>query len=222
MVAVATTVEAVTTEQIHGPLPEKSSEYRAKVRNSKSGQPSKQKTNSPSPKSDSDSKSHPKYRLRTTLKRKPTFHELNEGDIKYLWAAYKLGTFGTVKDITPDEFKADLAYHLGHFDIAFSLVADTKKGRIPVGVVGGRFNGPLLFLGSMTWFPWTSKRNIYESVVNTLNELRKKYIILFHSNMDDKDFYVNVARHGIIRRVGTVHDVYANGPAALFETRKPA
>jgi len=100
-------------------------------------------------------------------------------------------------------------------------VAETPKGRIPVGVVGGRFTGPLLFLGSMIWFPWASKRNIYESVVNTLNELRKEYLILFHSSMEDKEFYVNVARHGIIRRVGTVHDVYEDGPAALFETRKP-
>ena len=114
----------------------------------------------------------------------------------------------------------NLAHHLGQFDVAYTLEADTKKGRIPIGVVGGRFVGPFLFIGSMNWFKWASKRNIYESVVNTLNELRKNYIVLFHSNMEDKDFYVNVAKHGIIRRVGTVHDVYEDGPAAVFETRK--
>ena len=67
---------------------------------------------------------------------------------------------------------------------------------------------------------WASSRNKIECAIHALNELRKEYILLLHSNMNDKEFYVNIAKHGVIRRVGTIYDVYDDGPAALFQTRK--
>ena len=131
-----------------------------------------------------------------------------------------MGSFGEPEDITQDEFRNRTSDYLGLTDITYTLIAQTAKGKIPVGLFGGNFNGPMLFIGDAVWFKWASSRNKLESAIHALNELRKKYIVLLHSTMKDKDFYVNIAKHGVIRRVGTIYDVYEDGPAAMFQTRK--
>jgi hypothetical protein len=131
-----------------------------------------------------------------------------------------MGSFGEVEDITQDEFRRRTGDYLNLTDTTYTLIGQTNKGKIPVGMFSGKFNGPMLFIGSAIWFKWASSRNKIETAVHALNELRKEYIVLLHSNMKDKEFYVNIAKHGVIRRVGTVYDVYDDGPAALFQTRK--
>lgn len=105
-------------------------------------------------------------------------------------------------------------------DMTYTMSAPTKNGFIPVGMFSGEFIGPMLMIGNANWFPWASSRNKLESAVHAINELRKQYIVLIHSNMQDKEFYVEIARHGVLRRVGTIYDVYEDGPAALFQSRK--
>ena len=131
-----------------------------------------------------------------------------------------MGSFGEIEDISQDEFRARTGDYLNLTDITYTLIGQTKNGKIPVGLFSGKFNGPMLFIGSAVWFKWASSRNKIECAVHALNELRKEYIVLLHSNMKDKEFYVNIAKHGVIRRVGTIYDVYDDGPAALFQTRK--
>jgi len=175
---------------------------------------------SQSPKSDSGSKLLPRHRLKRTLKRKPEFHEISEGDLKYLWAAYKLGSFGEAKDITQEEFNAWVSGYLDETDRTYILVAETNKGKIPVGMLSGRFNGPLFFVWNAAWFKWATNRNKYETVVNALNELRKDYVVIMHNHMDDKKFYEIIAKHGVTRQVGRLFDVYDDCPAQEWQTRK--
>jgi hypothetical protein len=78
----------------------------------------------------------------------------------------------------------------------------------------------MLLMGNLTWFPWASRRNVYESTVNIVNELRKEAVLLFHVEMHDKEFAVQMCRHGIMRRVGTLMDV-DKGPLAVFQSRSP-
>ena len=130
-----------------------------------------------------------------------------------------MGSFGEVEDISQDEFRARTGEYLNLTDVTYALIGKTKNGNIPVGLFCGKFNGPMLFIGSAIWFKWASDRNKVETAVHALNELRKEYIVLLHSNMKDKEFSVNIAKHGVIRRVGTIYDVYDDGPAALFQTR---
>ena len=105
-------------------------------------------------------------------------------------------------------------------DFLYIFEADTPKGRIPVGMLTGKLLGPMLWLGDAVWFPWTSSRNKYESVVNILNELRRHYVAVFTCTLKDKKFYENVARHGVIRRVGTLYDI-TEDKLAEWQTRKP-
>jgi len=180
----------------------------------------KAKIRSQSPKSASDSKSRVKYRLKRTLRRKPKFHEIEQADVKYIWAAYKLGSFGEQTDITQEEFNLRLFQTIEETDRTYIFVAPTNNGTIPVGMVSGTFNGPIFFVGNALWFKWASDRNKLESAVHFLNELRKEYVVVIHNHMDDKQFYEVVAKHGVIRRVGRLYDVFEDCPAQIWQTRK--
>ena len=192
----------------------------AKVESSKLESLPIQKTTSQSQKSASASRSQAKYRLRRTLKRKPEFHKLEIKDLKYLWAAYKMGSFGEVEDITQEEFRGNISNYIGLTDVTFTLIADTKNGKIPVGIFSGNFNGPIFFIGSALWFKWASDRNKLESTVHALNELRKDYVVVMHNHMDDKKFYEVIAKHGVTRQVGRLFDVYEDCPAQEWQTRR--
>ena len=110
--------------------------------------------------------------------------------------------------------------YLDETDRTYILVAETNKGKIPVGMLSGRFNGPLFFVWNAAWFKWATNRNKYETVVNALNELRKDYVVIMHNHMDDKKFYEIIAKHGVTRQVGRLFDVYDDCPAQEWQTRK--
>jgi len=140
-------------------------------------------------------------------------------DYKWAWAAYKLGAFGPIPQADTETFTQQLDEYLALHDIAFIVSAKTKKGHIPVGLVVGKYMGPILYLGDTTWFPWASPRNKMETITHLLNDLRRQYIVMFFCHITDKDFYVNIAKTGVIRRVGTIHDLMADCPAPLFQTK---
>lgn len=169
-------------------------------------------------KSASDSKSSRKYKLKTVLKRKPEFHELDTPDLKYLWAAYRLGSFGEA-DLSQEEFDDSILALANNVDIIYTLVAETKNGKIPVGIAQGDFVGPMFFMHTVQWFKWATDRNKTETVIHTLNELRKSYVVVIHNHMEYKKFYEFVSKHGVIRRVGQLFDIYEDCPAQVWQTR---
>jgi len=101
---------------------------------------------------------------------------------------------------------------LANYDFAW-LIGDK-----PFGIIFGQSVGPMVMLGDATWFPWASKRNIMEGVVQIINDLRKTLKLLLYCDMKDKTFYEYVAKHGILRRVGHIHDV-KNEPMVLWESK---
>jgi hypothetical protein len=131
-----------------------------------------------------------------------------------------MGSFGEIEDISQDEFRGRTGEYLDLTDITYTLIGQTKNGKIPVGLFSGKFNGPMLFIGSAVWFKWASSRNKIECAIHVLNELRKDYIVILHNHMKDKPFYMNIAKHGVIRQVGRFYDVYDDGPAQVWQTRK--
>lgn len=108
---------------------------------------------------------------------------------------------------------------LDNYDYAWVMEADTVKGRIPVGLVLGMNFGSMILIGDTQWFPWSSTRNKVESFANLLNSLRNHYHIVGYSKKSDMGFFNHMCRHGITRRVGTLHPL--NGQEqAIYETRK--
>lgn len=160
-------------------------------------------------KSDSNSK---RYRIKRTLKRDPSFHVLTDDDIKYLWADLKKGK---KIEISPQDFINEFSDHVSrNYDYAWTLTLDK-----PMGMVFGQISGPMIMLGDMHWFEWATNRNKIECSIKLLNELRKTNVITMYSTFDDKKFYEHIAKHGILRRVGTLYGIYEDEPATFFQTR---
>ena len=141
---------------------------------------------------------------------------MTEDDVKYFYAEQKK----IDKDITPIKFKDDLLLAMGEFDEAYIMEAQTNK-LIPVGAFFGINAGPFLLIGNAMWFSWASHRNRIEAAVNAINELRKKRLLIFYSNYNDKKFYEYICKHGILRRVGTIEGLYKGEPAAMFQSKLP-
>lgn len=149
---------------------------------------------------------------------------ISRDDLKWVWAAYRKGSLDALSEYftnDPGQFTAQWAALLEAEVYVWVMVADTLRGRIPIGLVIGRpFIDDVVIMGNFTWFPWASNRNVYESSVNLVNELRKDINMLFTVEQSAKDLAIWVARHGIIRRVGTLHDM-EDGPLAMFQSRRP-
>lgn len=166
-----------------------------------------------------------KWRLRRTLRRAVDFRPIEAEDIKYLWAAYRQGSFEFDKrDMTASEFKSAFEEMvIAQFHAAWTLFGMTRRGLIPVGVVFAAWapHAPFLIVTGASWLPWASKRNIIECMVGFLSKIRLELQLQFYANLDHKRLYEVCMMHGIIRRVGTSYVAFPGQPAAVFETRTP-
>lgn len=175
--------------------------------------------------SDSD-KPRNKWRLKKTLKRPVSYRPIEDDDVKYVWAAYKKGALASMgfdnPNLTEREFKATFEeIVVTKCPATWVLFASTHKGMTPVGVVFGSWapNATYIIISGMCWFPWASKRNIVESMVNFLNGVRKEFMLVFYALPEHKRTYEVCAMHGIVRRVGTSYVAIPGKVAACFETR---
>lgn len=180
-------------------------------------------------KSESGSKPHPnKWRLSRTLKRAVDFKPIEDADVKYAYAAYKKGALSAMGEkfadglMSADEFKSAFEeWVLTNYHAAWTLFATTQRGMIPVGVVfaSAAPASSYLIVNGMAWFPWATKRNVVEAMVNFLNGIRKDVPLVFYALPEHKRMYEVCAMHGIVRRVGTSYVAVPGKPAAVFETR---
>lgn len=165
-----------------------------------------------SKKSASDLKKQPK--LKRTLRRNPVFREINSEDLRYLWAAYKLGELKLPENLEPKEFNETvLAILERNYDYGWAFESNGK----PVGFLFGSVTQGITFLSDAIWIKATP-RNKIENIVNIFNSLRKVMKFIFICDQQNKDFYVHVAKHGIIRRVGQINDI-SDYPMVQFESR---
>lgn len=180
-------------------------------------------------------KAEPKknWRLNKTLARKVDFRRMDDDDLKYVWAAYKKGALAPMAApfentaLDADAFKEAFGVRLlARYDAEWTLLAETPRGFIPVGMILA-FNGhkdasisPFFVIGDIIWFPWASRRNIVESAVNFFNVARREASFIDYAHgLVNKRFFEMLARHGIVRRIGTTFSVVRNEPVAVFETR---
>ena len=168
------------------------------------------------------------WSLTKTLGRKPTIKPLEEGDIFYAWAAYKAGAFADVfkPDLDAKLFKAAFSELLvSRYDAAWLFSAHTtKRGMFPVGIALGfwphRIARPFMVLDALIWFPWASSRNKIEATVEFADKARRELPMIAFARERDKRFMETLARHGIVRRIGTSRCVFTDGPASVWETNR--
>lgn len=172
------------------------------------------------------------WRLRKTLRRKTEFRPIEDADCKFAWAAYRKGALASMGErfaagMTPEAFYAAFVDEVmtNYTGGAWTLSAETKRGFLPVGIVLAFFShpnprlAPFMIVGDMIWMPWASPRNRIESAVGFFNAIRRDVPMVEYANDEAKPFFEMIAKHGIMRRVGTTFSVYPGQATAVFETR---
>lgn len=108
---------------------------------------------------------------------------------------------------------------------SWTLLAETAKGFMPAGFVFGFLShpdpryAPFMIVGDIVWMPWTTPRNRIESAVQFFTHGRAGIPMVEYANERNKKFFETIAKHGVMRRIGTSFCVYPDEPAAVFETR---
>lgn len=163
-----------------------------------------------------------KWRLSRTLKRNVQARPIEQSDVKYAFAAYKVGA---LKDLFPGglepaAFKdAFEAYVLSNAEAAWVVITRTKNGFIPCGLAFGGWapqQAYMVIIG-IVWFPWASKRNKLEGTVGFFRAIRDMNWMGFALG-EHKRIYEVCCMHGIMRRIGTTH--MNNKHASVYEGRK--
>jgi hypothetical protein len=149
-------------------------------------------------------------------------------DMKYLYAAWRKGAkpLDVIQAETPEEFTEAFADHAAkRYQIAYTMLATPPgKDNMPVGVVFGIkpfYDQPVMWIGDFLWFPWASTRNKLEAAVHFFNQMRKECTIIGFCEPVAIPFFEHICRYGVMRRAGTVFDLFEEGARAIFQTRKP-
>lgn len=150
-------------------------------------------------------------------------------DMKYLYAAWRLGAkpLDTITaENTPEAFSEAFGAHIAQrFQLAFTMLATPpSRDTMPVGVVFGilPFYGQnVMWMGDFLWFPWASKRNKLEAAVHLFNQMRKRYTCIGFCEPVAIPFFEHICRYGVMRRAGTMFDMFEEGPRGIYQTRKP-
>lgn len=175
----------------------------------------------------------PPLRLKKTLARRLSFRPIENEDVRYAWAAYKKGSLApmagvfTETGMSAGQFReAFETTVLTRYHAAWTLFAESVKGFLPVGFVFAFHShsdpvlSPFMIVGDIVWCPWATPRNRMESAVNFFNMIRHEIPMVDYAHGDEnKKFMEMLARHGIMRRVGTTFNVVKGEGVAVFETR---
>ena len=167
------------------------------------------------------------WRLKKTLSRRIEVRGIEADDLKYLWATYKLAGLPQIgevfadKSMKADAFQSAFEEAAAQFSEAWTILAETKRGYIPAGVMFGNVApmGAYMIVTGAVWFPWSTSRNVIEGTVAFLNMIRKRMPSMFYALDEHKRLYEVVCMHSILRRVGTSHIVFPGRSAAVFETK---
>ena len=174
-----------------------------------------------------------KWRLSRTLSRRVEFRPIEDEDMKFLAAAYKKGD---LKSLGPTFASTEMEYEafreafirevMTNYHGAWTLFAQTRKGFMPVGAVLGFYPHPnkavtpFMIVGDILWFWWASPRNRVEAAVKFFSAIRDQTPMMEFASEAHMPFFEMLAKHGVMRRVGTSFNVYPAGKTALFETRQ--
>jgi hypothetical protein len=158
------------------------------------------------------------WRLSKTLARNVTFRPIEDSDVKYAWAAYRLGALPEMafkQGLDAAAFKSAFEiYVLSNASAAWTIIADK-----PIGFIFGGWapqNAYMIIIG-IVWFPWASRRRIIEGTVTFFNRIRKELPYMGFASDEHKPLYDTCCAHGIMQRVGTSHSMGKR--LAVFEGR---
>jgi len=143
--------------------------------------------------------------------------------MRYLWAAYRMGTdFEVPAGLSQEAFRDALHRKLQHVAEFFMLEATTARGKEPVAWLLNLTNGYHME-PHIVHFPWASPRNKLEVVLRFFHDMRRfpySRVAILKIKDADKAFFDRVSRYGVIRRLCRVEDWWGPGKDAWFYQTK--
>lgn len=138
---------------------------------------------------------------------------MGDDDLKYLYAAYKMGGFeGIERDLNSSDFISTLVN--GTLNATELLIVEVDK---PVGIIVIGKNENLNEVHA-EWFKWASSRNILEAALKFLHERRNDNVMTCIKGKY-LQFYNKLSRYGVIRQTGVLEHLYGEGEhGTLFQS----
>jgi hypothetical protein len=166
-----------------------------------------------------------KWRISKVLARQQGYRPIEDEDVRYAFAAYRVGGLTAFPEgLDAETFKVEFKkLILSRYDAAWVLFAETKKGFWPVGLATGFWPHPavetFLIFNNFVWFPWASPRNKIEAATNFFDKARYDVPMIGFAGERDKEFFALIAKLGVLRRVGTVAGIFGDEPSSVWQTR---
>ena len=163
------------------------------------------------------------YRRSRTLKRGVQWVPLADEHLKYLWAAYKRGSFDPAefltKDLDIEAFRLAVLEFVGRVfqggGEAFVFLGKTSFGIIPIGLallkIMGNYAEPHII-----WFPEASPRNKLEATLASLVKFKQDFKLLLWVRERNWKLYAHLCKYGAIRTVGKYKGFFPDGENAFL------
>lgn len=139
--------------------------------------------------------------------------------MKYLWAAYRVGSWSDKDfDQTMDkETFTDFVIEANKVTPLMVIVAPTQNGIIPTGLVTYKIDDVMGAIEPhLEWFKWATRRNKIEGTVRGILSLKEKAPLIIKTSIKNAEFYTHISRYGILRRVG---NFYGEQTHAIFQSK---
>jgi hypothetical protein len=153
------------------------------------------------------------------LKRKPRIRQTQDSDLRYLWAAYRLGFWADAIDaeLSQKAFEQKVYETLGMAD--YDWIVDARQGDNirPVGLIlahalpDGRRIEP-----HVDWFPWATPRNKLEGLAAYLRDVGKRFKILVYVEQAEQNFWERLKQYRLLRHGCKIIDYFDRGEHAFF------
>lgn len=151
--------------------------------------------------------------------------ELENTDIPWLYAAYRLNAF---KDFMPEglneeQFIDSMLNMTANFDEIYVGLAPLQKGESKrrgshqiMGIAGVNFLGKNRAEAHAIWMPWASDKNKLEVAAKFFAEMRREKNVILPVKEDAKNFFRHLCRLGLMRHVGRIDRYFDDGATALL------
>lgn len=153
------------------------------------------------------------------LKRGPVVRETIEDDFRWLWAAYKLGTWHDLlnEGLSREVFREAVVELVSQVQFDWILAVPMETGLRPVGMVFAdpRFGGNAIE-PHVEWFPWATPRNKLECAIQFLKQIGKDVKIMLYIEEQDDTFWHRVWQYKVLKKACKIHDCYGRGKNAVM------
>ena len=151
------------------------------------------------------------------LARKPWVRGVNDSDMRWLFAADRLGMWRDMisGDLSAQAFEEKALEIIAAAPSEGIIDAPGSDGMRPVAIILGQRLGTGIE-PFVDWFPWATNRNQMEATAVFLKEISKQVKIFVFAAEDAIKFWSLFKRYGMVRQGCKVIDYFSRGEHAML------